>query len=460
MSHANALLAPAGRLRLARCIVDDGWSLRRAAERFQVSRARPRNAGRLATATHGEAGMDDRSSRPHCAAPSRTPTRTERRIVKLRWLRRWGPARIGFHLGLHPSTVHKVLSRFKMARLAGSTRPPGSGRDLLTRRAATSTPSPATWSTSTSRSSAGSPTAAVGESSDKARHRRRHTQRPTCRPIRRRTVARVRVHPSTPSTTTPGWPTPRSSPTRSKETAAGFWDRAQRLLRRPRHRGPAGADRQRQLLPIQSVRRRARPRSRTSGPARTGPRPTARSNGSTAPCSKNGPTPTSTSQRPTVQPRSRSGCITTIITAATPASKASHPSSRVTNLPGQNGWLRHLRRAGRPGAGAAYGEAVRPIRPPAPRPPAAGRLQPDAGAVDLVVDPRRVEVMSGRHGSDPSSSSPTTPGTRLRARARPRPRASGSRSCSIGSSPVSASRTWISSRLSRTRPPPGFGANG
>ncbi|MFF9087910.1 IS481 family transposase, partial [Streptomyces sp. NPDC014991] len=37
MSHRNAPLTPTGRLRLARCVVDDGWPLRRAAERFQVS---------------------------------------------------------------------------------------------------------------------------------------------------------------------------------------------------------------------------------------------------------------------------------------------------------------------------------------------------------------------------------------------------------------------------------------
>lgn len=35
--HANALLTPKGRLALARCVVDDGWPLRRAAERFQCS---------------------------------------------------------------------------------------------------------------------------------------------------------------------------------------------------------------------------------------------------------------------------------------------------------------------------------------------------------------------------------------------------------------------------------------
>jgi len=37
VSHANAPLTERGRLRLARCVVEDGWPLRRAAERFQVS---------------------------------------------------------------------------------------------------------------------------------------------------------------------------------------------------------------------------------------------------------------------------------------------------------------------------------------------------------------------------------------------------------------------------------------
>jgi transposase InsO family protein len=121
VSHANAPLSPTGRLRLARCIVDDGWSLRRAAERFQVAvPTAQRWAQRYRE--QGEAGMADRSSRPR-RSPRRTPTRTERRIIKLRWLRRWGPARIGYHLGLHPSTVHKVLARYQMARLDWLDRP-------------------------------------------------------------------------------------------------------------------------------------------------------------------------------------------------------------------------------------------------------------------------------------------------------------------------------------------------
>jgi transposase len=37
MCHRNAPLSETGRLRLARCVVEEGWSLRRAAERFQVA---------------------------------------------------------------------------------------------------------------------------------------------------------------------------------------------------------------------------------------------------------------------------------------------------------------------------------------------------------------------------------------------------------------------------------------
>ncbi|MFB4320727.1 IS481 family transposase, partial [Actinomadura sp. 21ATH] len=115
MPHRNAPLTETGRLRLARCVVEDGWPLRRAAERFQVS---PATARRWAARYRqlGEAGMADRSSRPH-HSPRRTPARTERRIIKVRVLRRWGPARIAYLLGLNPATVHRVLTRHGLARL-------------------------------------------------------------------------------------------------------------------------------------------------------------------------------------------------------------------------------------------------------------------------------------------------------------------------------------------------------
>ncbi len=123
MSHANATLTPRGRLLLARCVVEQGWTLRRAAERFQTSAT---TAARWADRYRelGETGMADRSSRPH-HSPRRTPTRLERRIIKVRVVRRWGPARIGFLLGVHPSTVHRVLSRFGVARLSWLDRTTG-----------------------------------------------------------------------------------------------------------------------------------------------------------------------------------------------------------------------------------------------------------------------------------------------------------------------------------------------
>jgi transposase InsO family protein len=43
--------------------------------------------------------------------------RTERRIIALRFTRRWGPHRIGYHLRLPQSTVSKVLNRYRMPLL-------------------------------------------------------------------------------------------------------------------------------------------------------------------------------------------------------------------------------------------------------------------------------------------------------------------------------------------------------
>lgn len=123
MSHRNSPLSELGRLRLARLIVEQGWTTRSAAERFNVSATTAARWSRRYRLL-GEAGMADRSSRPR-RSPRRTPTRTERRIIKVRVLRRWGPARIGFLLGLHPSTVHRVLSRYRLARLAWLDRSSG-----------------------------------------------------------------------------------------------------------------------------------------------------------------------------------------------------------------------------------------------------------------------------------------------------------------------------------------------
>lgn len=116
VTHANADLTPKARAKLARLVIEQGWTLRRAAERFQCSPATVKKwVDRYRSS--GESGMADASSRPR-RSPHRTPVRTERRIVALRFSRRWGPHRIAAHLHLARSTVGKVLTRYRMPRLA------------------------------------------------------------------------------------------------------------------------------------------------------------------------------------------------------------------------------------------------------------------------------------------------------------------------------------------------------
>lgn len=50
-------------------------------------------------------GRDDGPLLPPHHSPRRTPARTERRIIKVRVLRRWGPARIAHLLGLEAETA-------------------------------------------------------------------------------------------------------------------------------------------------------------------------------------------------------------------------------------------------------------------------------------------------------------------------------------------------------------------
>jgi len=121
--HANAPLTELGRLRLARCVVEDGWPLRRAADRFQVSATTAKRWADRYRAD-GPAGMADRSSRPH-RSPRRTPAPVERKVLHLRVKKRWGPARIAGRLGLPASTCHGILTRAGVARLAHLDRATG-----------------------------------------------------------------------------------------------------------------------------------------------------------------------------------------------------------------------------------------------------------------------------------------------------------------------------------------------
>jgi len=116
VSHANAALTPRARLRLARLIVEDGWTPSVAAKMFMVSTVTARKwAARFRA--EGAAGMADRSSRPH-RSPHKTPEVLTREIVRLRWRHRLGPVQIGGRLGVPASTVHAVLVRCRVSRLS------------------------------------------------------------------------------------------------------------------------------------------------------------------------------------------------------------------------------------------------------------------------------------------------------------------------------------------------------
>jgi len=121
--HANASLTERGRLKLARLVVDEGWPLRRAAERFQCS---PGTAKRWADRYRagGPAGMVDRSSRPHRSPNATRPPRV-RKIKHLRTKRKLGPVQIAARVGCAPSTVHKVLVREGLNRLSHVDRATG-----------------------------------------------------------------------------------------------------------------------------------------------------------------------------------------------------------------------------------------------------------------------------------------------------------------------------------------------
>jgi transposase InsO family protein len=72
----------------------------------------------------GEQGLHDRSSRPR-TTPHRTARAIEARVCRLRQDRKLGPARLGPILGLPASTVHRVLVRHGLNRLAFLDRPTG-----------------------------------------------------------------------------------------------------------------------------------------------------------------------------------------------------------------------------------------------------------------------------------------------------------------------------------------------
>ena len=112
--HANAALSWSGRRVLCRRVLEQGWTLTRAAEAAGVSvRCARKWVGRYRG--EGERGLRDRSSAPKRVA-NRTPGDRVALIVGLRQLRMTA-AEIAELLSMPPSTVSAVLSRNGIGRL-------------------------------------------------------------------------------------------------------------------------------------------------------------------------------------------------------------------------------------------------------------------------------------------------------------------------------------------------------
>jgi transposase InsO family protein len=114
VSHGNARTTVLGR-KLIVARRQAGWRQAHIAAAMGISRKCVRTWLSRYEA-EGEAGLDDRSSRPH-TSPKRTPAAVEDRIVELRDRERRGPDWLGAELGVPARTVSRVLVRRGQPRL-------------------------------------------------------------------------------------------------------------------------------------------------------------------------------------------------------------------------------------------------------------------------------------------------------------------------------------------------------
>jgi transposase InsO family protein len=123
MAHRNARLTVHGRRLLIQRVIADRRPVAHVVKELGVSRA----TGYKWLArwrAEGDAGLLDRSSTAH-HLPGKTPPETETRICQLRTHLKRGPRRLAPLLGIPASTVHAVLTRHGLHRLAWLDRPTG-----------------------------------------------------------------------------------------------------------------------------------------------------------------------------------------------------------------------------------------------------------------------------------------------------------------------------------------------
>jgi transposase InsO family protein len=120
--HGNARLTPVGRLTMVMRI-ESGRPVAHVAAEMGISRPTAYKWWRR-WEDSGIDGLVDRSSRPR-SCPHQTAAVVEAAIVELRRELKLGPVRIGARLGVPASTVHRVLTRLGLNRLAWIDRPTG-----------------------------------------------------------------------------------------------------------------------------------------------------------------------------------------------------------------------------------------------------------------------------------------------------------------------------------------------
>src|SRR4051794_27530844 len=114
MSHGSARLTVHGRLLIVQRH-QQGWRQAHIAAAMGVSRKCVKTwIDRYAW--EGEAGLEDRSSRPH-RCPTRTSADVERLVIELRGQERRGQDWLGPELGLPPRTVARILRRHQVPYL-------------------------------------------------------------------------------------------------------------------------------------------------------------------------------------------------------------------------------------------------------------------------------------------------------------------------------------------------------
>jgi transposase len=115
VSHANARLSVFGRRLLVERVVGDGRPVAHVAKELGVSRqCAHRWVARYRL--EGEAGLADRSSRPH-RCPRPTSAEVEQEVLRLRATSRRGQDWIGPELGVAPRTVAAILRRHQVPYL-------------------------------------------------------------------------------------------------------------------------------------------------------------------------------------------------------------------------------------------------------------------------------------------------------------------------------------------------------